>query len=225
MSTRVRFFSSSVGTKILIAVTGLGLFGFLVLHLAGNLLALIGPEAFNHYSHALISNPLIYVAEAGLAAVFGLHVFKAATNWFANREARPVGYQLKRWARHTSRKSVASTTMIVTGAVTFVFVVLHLWTFKFGPWYPSAADPAVRDLYRLLMEVFQSPAYVLFYVICMVLILLHLQHGIASALQSLGVNHPRYNRAILTAGTLLAVVIGAGFAFIPIWAFIVGGRS
>ena len=89
MSNRSRFVSSSVGTKILLALTGLSLFGFLVVHLIGNLLALAGPETFNGYSHKLISNPLVYVAEAGLAALFGLHVFKAATNWWANRTARP----------------------------------------------------------------------------------------------------------------------------------------
>jgi succinate dehydrogenase / fumarate reductase cytochrome b subunit len=225
MSNRLRFFSSSVGTKILIAVTGLSLFGFLIVHLAGNLLLLVGPASFNHYSDKLISNPLIYIAEAGLAALFVLHVFKTLTNWAANRSARPVGYQMKQWAGYTSRKTVGSTTMIYTGVVTFVFVLLHLKTFKFGSWYQAAGEPEVRDLYRLTMEVFSNPAYVGFYVICMVLIFLHLRHGLSSALQSLGVNHPRYNRLVLTIGTVLAVLIGGGFALIPIWAFLVGGRS
>jgi succinate dehydrogenase / fumarate reductase cytochrome b subunit len=217
--------SSSVGTKILLAFTGLTLFGFLVAHLAGNLLALAGPTAFNDYSHALISNPLVYLAEAGLAAVFALHVVKAVTNWSANRAARPVTYQRKRWARHTSRKSVASTTMIVSGLVTFVFVVLHLKTFKFGPWYTDPARPEVRDLYRLLIEVFQDPVYVVFYVICMALIFLHLRHGLSSALQSLGLNHPRYEALMLVGGTVLALLIGGGFALIPVWAHLVGNRS
>jgi succinate dehydrogenase / fumarate reductase cytochrome b subunit len=225
MSNRLRFLSSSVGTKILIALTGLALFGFLVVHLIGNLLAIVGPEIFNEYSHKLISNPLIYLAEAGLAAIFVLHVFEAVTNWAANRRARPAGYKRKDWAGHTSRKSVASSTMIVTGVVTFVFVVLHLKTFKFGAWYTVADAPEVRDLYRLLLEVFQNPFYVVFYVICMGLVFLHLRHGLSSALQSLGVNHPRYNGLILTAGTVLAVVIGGGFALIPVWAYFLGSRS
>jgi succinate dehydrogenase / fumarate reductase cytochrome b subunit len=225
MSNRLRFVSSSVGTKILLAFTGLALFGFLVVHLIGNLLALVGPATFNAYSHKLISNPLIYLAEGGLAAIFLLHVFKAVTNWAANRSARPTGYHRKVWAGHTSRKTVASSTMIVTGAVTFVFVVLHLKTFKFGAWYTVAGEPEVRDLYRLMLEVFQSPLYVAFYVACMVLIFLHLRHGLASALQSLGVSHPRYNRIILGAGTVLAIIIGGGFALLPVWAYLVGGRS
>jgi succinate dehydrogenase / fumarate reductase cytochrome b subunit len=225
MSNRLRFVSSSVGTKILLAFTGLALFGFLVAHLVGNLLALVGPEAFNAYSHKLISNPLIYLAEAGLAAIFVLHVFKAVTNWAANRAARPVGYRQKAWAGHTSRKTVASSTMIYTGVVTFVFVVLHLKTFKFGAWYTVAGEENVRDLYRLLIEVFQSPVYVVFYVVCMALIFLHLRHGLSSALQSLGVSHPRYDSFILKAGTVLAIIIGGGFALIPVWAYLVGGRS
>ena len=83
--------ASSVGSKILIALTGLGLFVFLIGHLAGNLLFLVGPDAFNHYSHSLISNPLIYLIEAGLMAVFFLHVAKTVAGVLANRAARPTG--------------------------------------------------------------------------------------------------------------------------------------
>lgn len=225
MSNRLRFVSSSVGTKILIAFTGLALFLFLIAHLAGNLLAIVGADAFNEYSHKLISNPLIYLAEGGLAAIFILHVFKAVTNWASNRSARPTAYQQKKWAGRSSRKSVASTTMIVSGAITFVFVVLHLKTFKYGPWYTVTDQPDTRDLFRLLIEVFQNPAYVVFYVLCMGLIFLHLRHGLSSALQSLGVNHPRYDRVILATGTIIALLIGGGFALIPVWAYLVGGRS
>lgn len=82
--------ASSVGSKLLIALTGLALFVFLVGHLAGNLLFLAGPDAFNHYSHALISNPLVYVAEAGLIAVFLLHIVKTVAGVLANRAARPI---------------------------------------------------------------------------------------------------------------------------------------
>jgi len=223
MSTRLKFLTSTVGTKILIAVTGLALFLFLCGHLAGNLLLFAGPEAFNGYSHKLISNPFIYVVEAGLVAIFLLHVFNAVTNWWSNRGARTTGYQVKEWAGHTSRKSVASTTMIVTGVATFVFVVLHLKTFKYGPWYET--PEGIRDLYTLTIEIFRSPLYVAGYVVCMGLIFLHLRHGLSSTMQTLGVNHPRYNRYILMAGTLLAVVIGLGFAIIPVAIFFGGGRS
>lgn len=224
MHSRMRFLASSIGTKLLIALTGLSLFGFLITHLLGNLVALRGPVAFNHYSHALVSNPLILVAEAGLALLFALHVFKAVTNWASNNGARPVAYQRKVGAGHTSRKSLASSTMIVSGPIIFLFVVLHLRTFKFGAYY-AAEEPGVRDLYRLLMEVFQNPLQVAFYVVAMIVILLHLRHGISSALQTLGVNHPRYTPMLLKGGTLLAFLIGIGFALIPVWAYFAGGRS
>lgn len=211
--------SSSVGTKVLIALTGLALFGFLIVHLAGNLLLLAGPEAFNSYSHALISNPLIYLAEAGLAAIFLVHVWKAVRNFGHNAAARPARYALKKPAGHTSRKTLSSSTMILSGVTIFVFLVLHLKTFKFGAWY-DAAEPGVRDIYRLTIEVFQRPGYVIWYVIAMVLVGMHLRHGITSALQSLGAIPAGMTRRVLTAGAIIAALIAGGFAFIPVWVYL-----
>ena len=156
------FLSSSVGTKVLIAITGLAFFGFLVLHLAGNLLIFVGPESFNGYSHALVSNPLIYVAEAGLVVVFVVHAAKAILNVVDNRRARPARYALKRRAGHTSRKTLASTTMIVSGSVILVFLVIHLAMFKFGTYYPDTGADR-RDLHRLVVEKFSHPGLVAFY--------------------------------------------------------------
>ena len=211
--------SSSVGTKILIAFTGLALFGFLIAHLAGNLLVLSGPDMFNAYSHKLISNPLIYIAEAGLAGIFLLHIWKTVTNFFRNASARPARYAVKKPAGHTSRKSVSSSTMIVSGTTILVFLILHLKTFKFGAYY-DAAEPGVRDLYRLTLEVFHKPGYVIWYVVAMVLVGMHLRHGISSALQSLGAIPPGLTRKVLTAGTLVALAIAGGFALIPVWIYL-----
>ncbi len=227
MSAFVRFFSSSVGTKVLIALTGLGFAGFLVTHLAANLLVLVSPHAYNEYSHKLISNPLIYVAEAGLALLFVTHAVKAILNFVANKRARPAGYEQKRRAGHTSRKSLASTTMIVTGTWLLLFIVIHLKTFKFGPWYDTP-DGSMRDLARLVDEEFRQPLYVVFYVLSMAVVGLHLRHGLSSAFQSLGLNHPRYNGLILKAGLTVAVLMALGFAAIPIvifLTFLTGGRS
>src|SRR5438128_897156 len=135
MSSFRRVFSSSVGTKLLIGLTGLLLFAYLLLHLAGNLLVFAGAGTFNGYAHALISNPLVVPAEIGLAAIFVLHIYKAVTMWLRNRTARPVAYAQKSWAGHTSRKSLASTTMIWSGLVILLFVGVHLQQFKFGAWY------------------------------------------------------------------------------------------
>lgn len=211
--------SSSVGTKVLIALTGLALFGFLIVHLAGNLLLLAGPEPFNNYSHKLISNPLIYLAEAGLAAIFLLHVWKAVWNFGHNTAARPARYAVKKPAGHTSRKTLSSSTMILSGVTIFVFLVLHLKTFKFGPWY-DAAEPGVRDIYRLTIEVFQRPGYVIWYVVAMVLVGMHLRHGITSALQSLGAIPAGMTKRVLTAGAVIAALIAGGFAFIPVWVYL-----
>lgn len=212
-------FTTSVGTKLLLALTGLALVGFLIAHLAGNLLLFFGPAKFNDYSHALISNPLIVPAELGLVAIFLLHAVKAILNWVSNRAARRAGYETKRWAGGPSRKSWASTSMIVTGLLTFLFVPLHLITFKYGPNYESA-DAGVRDLYRLVVEVFQSPGYVAYYVVMMVIVGLHLRHGVSSSLQSLGLIPERWTRAFLRAGIGLALVIGAGFIIIPLYIFL-----
>jgi len=154
-------FSTTVGTKLLLALTGLALVGFLAFHLFGNLLLVLGPEAYNEHAHALIANPLIIPAELGLIAIFLLHAIKAVLNFVSNRAARPRRYELRTWAGGPSRKSWASTSMIVSGLVMLVFVPIHLVTFKYGPNYASP-EPGVRDLYRLLIEVFQSPAYVVF---------------------------------------------------------------
>jgi succinate dehydrogenase / fumarate reductase, cytochrome b subunit len=212
-------FRSGVGTKVLIAFTGLALFGFLIAHLAGNLLVLLGPEAFNAYSHKLISNPLVYVAEAGLAALFLVHIWKTVTNFSRNAAARPARYAVKKPARHTSRKTLSSSTMIVSGTTILVFLLLHLKTFKFGAWYDSA-EPGVRDLYRLTLEVFHKPGYVIWYVIAMVVVGMHLRHGISSALQSLGAVPSRMTRAVLAIGAILAILIAGGFAMIPVWVYL-----
>lgn len=213
-----RVFSSSVGTKLLIGITGLLLFLYLVLHLVGNLLVFAGEETFNHYSHTLISNPLVVPAEIALAILFLIHIYKTVTMWTKNQHARNIGYEKKSWAGHTSRKSIASTTMIWTGIVTLVFVVIHVAQIKYGTWYETG-DPPIRDLYRTETEVFSSPLWVAIYVACMVLIGFHLRHGISSAFQSIGADHPVYTRRLVIAGTVLAVLIGGGFAVIPLWVY------
>jgi len=215
----LRMLGSSVGNKLLLGLTGLALFGFLIVHLAGNLLAFIGGESYNEHAHALISNPLIIPAELGLVAIFLTHIYKAIVNYRQNRAARPVAYGVKKWAGGPSRKSVASTTMIWTGLATLVFVVVHVAQIKYGAWYETG-DPPIRDLYRTEAEVFASPLWVAIYVVCMVLIGFHLRHGISSAFQSLGLSHPVYTKRVVAAGTVLAILIGGGFALIPIWVYL-----
>lgn len=215
--------SSSIGSKFLIAATGILLFLFLVSHLAGNLLFILGPDAFNHYSHTLISNPLILAAEAGLVAIFLLHIAKTVSTVVSNRRARPERYAARKWARSKndrSRKSLSSATMILTGTVTLLFVVTHLRTFKYGPYYETAEG--IRDLYRLQLAVFSDPAYVAFYLGCMVVIGFHLWHGISSAAQSFGLDSPRWTPRLVWTGRVLTAVIAGGFALLPVFTFVLG---
>ncbi|MBA2303071.1 MAG: succinate dehydrogenase cytochrome b subunit [Acidobacteria bacterium] len=213
-----RVLSSSVGTKLLMGLTGAALFVYMLLHLAGNALILAGEDVFNEYSHMLISNPLILPIELGLLAVFLLHVYKAVTMWMSNRAARPVGYLKKELAGHTSRKSLSSSTMIGSGLFILGFVVIHVKQFKFGTFY-QVTDSTVRDLYQTEIEVFQNPFWVTVYVLATLLVGLHLRHGFASAFQSLGLDHPLYTRRLTALGVLFALLIGVGLAVIPVWVY------
>ena len=220
MSRFRRAFSSSVGTKLLIGLTGLALFAYLILHLAGNALIFAGPEIFNEYSHRLISNPLILPIEIGLLLIFVLHIYKTGRNWITNRAARPVRYEKKAFARNTSRKSLASSTMIGSGLLTLLFVVVHVKQFRFGTWYQTVSDEPIRDLYRTEIEVFEQPLWVALYVLATLVVALHLRHGIASGFQSIGLDHPLYTRRLTTWGIVLAIIIGGGLASIPIWVYL-----
>ena len=222
MVTRVRVFSSSVGMKLLIGVTGLALFLYLILHIGGNLMVFLGPDTFNQYSHTLLGNPLIIPIEVGLLLVFLLHIYKTVTMYLANQQARPALYKVKKSAGTPSRKTFASSTMIFSGLWLLLFVVIHVRTFKFGAEYERAG---VRDLYRLEMENFSNPLVVAFYILSMFVVGSHLWHGVSSAFQSLGADEPRWTPRVRAAGKLLAVLIAGGFIVIALWAHFAGARS
>ncbi|MFN3650254.1 MAG: succinate dehydrogenase cytochrome b subunit [Armatimonadota bacterium] len=217
--------SSSIATKALIAVTGVGLIAYLVLHIAGNLVVFAGPDKFNRYSDFLIKSPVTLPLEIALALVFLIHVYKTVTNFAKNRAARPQAYAQKKWAGHTSRKSVASTTMIVTGSIILLFLVMHLVDFRFGSHYEVAGTDHVRDLYRTEMEVLSNPWKVLLYSVAMLLIGSHLWHGGWSWLQSLGLGSERYTPAFVRGAKALAVIIAGGFLVIVLWVFFFASRG
>jgi succinate dehydrogenase / fumarate reductase, cytochrome b subunit len=221
MSSRIRPLSSSVGTKILIGITGLALFLYLVVHIAGNLMVFFGPTVFNKYAYTLEGNPLLPIVELGLLAIFLMHVYKTITNYVRNNQARPVAYVKKRYAGPPSRKSFASSTMIVSGLWLLVFIVIHVKAFRYGTEYDWPGGG--RDLYRLEMENFASPLTVGFYVLSMLVVGSHLYHGIASSFQSLGGDQPRWTPRLLAASKVVAVLIAGGFAVIAVWAYLTGG--
>lgn len=212
--------STSTGSKLLIGLTGLMLIAFLVFHLAGNLLVFAGKETFNTYSSVLGGQVVIVTAlELVLLAIFLVHIFKTVRNFGANRAARPVPYEKKVAAGGPSRKSFGSSTMIVTGSILLLFVVLHLKHFKFG-----GAHEHPGGLYGLEMETFSNPLMVIFYVISLVIIGFHLSHGFWSAFQSLGLGNAKFTPRLVLLSKVLAAIIAGGFMAIPIWAFFMGAR-
>jgi succinate dehydrogenase / fumarate reductase cytochrome b subunit len=205
------------------AATGLLLIGFLITHMSANLLVIFDADAYNSYSHKLISNPLIYLAEAALLAFFVFHFVAGLLVYRQNRSARPTPYALKSPAMHTSRKSLASRTMILSGLVMLVFVPLHIDTFKFGTWYDWAGHEHARDLYRLVIEIFHKPLYVIGYLAALAILGAHAWHGFGSAFESLGVS---YRPWLAGAGRALALVLTLGFMAVPIYVyFFTGGAS
>ena len=223
MTTRRSYFGSLITTKLIVGVTGILLFAYLIVHIAGNLMVFLGRDKFNTYAHALGSNPLVIPVEIGLVAVFLIHLFKAIRMTVLNQQARPAKYAKKEWAGGASKKSIASSSMILTGLALIVFVPIHVWTFKYGPYYDLGNG--VRDLYRLEAETFSSPLAVGLYILMMVLVGLHLWHGVGSSFQSLGLSGPRFSPFIQKVGKVSAIVIAGGFIVITLWVFLAGARS
>jgi succinate dehydrogenase / fumarate reductase cytochrome b subunit len=225
MASRTGVFSSSVGTKIAIGLTGVLLFLYLLIHIAGNLIVFFGPAAFNTYAFTLESNPLLPLVELVLLSWFVIHIYKTVRMFLGNQSTRPVAYAKKKSAGHTTRKTFASSTMIVSGLWLLAFLVIHVKAFHDG-WGNEYAWPAGgRDLYRQEMETFQNPLMVGFYVISMIVVGSHLWHGISSAFQSLGLDKPAWTRFLLPAGKVIAVLIAGGFIVIALWAHFSGVRS
>ena len=219
MSSRTRALSTSVGMKILIGATGLGLVVYLVIHIVGNALVVFGPEVFNNYAYVMEEkNPLLPLIEIALLLVFLIHIYKTVRMFLANQKARPVGYVKKKFAGAPSRKTLASATMIVSGLWLLVFLIIHVNAFRFSPVYEWPAGG--RDLYRQELENLSNPLTVGFYVLSMLIVGSHLWHGFSSAFQSLGVDHPRVTPGLLIAGKLFAMVIAAGFMIIAVWVYL-----
>lgn len=218
------YFGSSIGRKQLVAVTGLLLCGFLVSHLAGNFLLLVGPNAFNLYGHKLASlGGLLYVIEGVLAVIFALHLGLAIKLNIENLKARG-GSKRYHTKRNTGRGTTfMSQTMPWTGLVLLVFIILHLMNLKFGAYYETTVDGVVmRDLYRVTVEYFQNIGNVIWYIVAMAAAALHTAHGFASAFQSMGWNHGKYFKNVKRLGYLYAIAVGGGYAFLSVWCHMKG---
>jgi succinate dehydrogenase / fumarate reductase, cytochrome b subunit len=209
--------------------SGLAFFGFLITHLAANsLLLLKNPDPFNEYAFRLHNlGEILYILEAGLLAVFVLHVITAIAVTAQNRRARLQAYGTGGDAGGASKKSFASRSMIYTGLIILVFTIGHVWMFKFGPgieagYVTELHGQEARDLHRLVYEKFQNPAWVAAYVAVMIVLGLHLRHGIWSGLQSLGIAHPKYSPRLYQLGTLVAAIMAVGFLILPVYIYLRG---
>ncbi len=215
------YLNSSIVKKQIMGITGLLLCGFLVSHVITNSLIYVDARLFNIAAHALISNPLIYLAEAILATIFLTHIVLATKLTIENYKARPQKYYMK---KRTGRGATfASNTMPYTGLIILIFLILHLINFKFGPVYEVTYDGVtMRDLARLEMEYFASPLSVSWYVFAVAALGIHVSHGFWSAFQSLGFNHPKYNGAIKIIAKVYGVAMFVGYAALPIFCYLQG---
>ncbi len=212
----ILLYQSSVGKKLLTGISGLALVIFVVIHMAGNLLLLVSPDAYNQYGHRLESlGPLLWGVELVLLGVVLLHAAIGVTIFVRRLQARPEGYQVYASSGTPSYQTLSSRTMIVTGAVLAAFLLWHLLTFKFGVRY-QVPGTATRDLARLVIEKFRQPLYAFGYTGVMVLLASHLRHGIWSALQSLGVLNAPLRAVAYGVSAVLAVGTALGFVALPL---------
>ncbi len=222
MSWLNNFLNSSIGKKFVMAITGSFLIIFLIIHLIGNITLFFGPEAFNGYVKALdVIKPLIRVIEVVLLAAFIFHIFNGFRLWLENKRARPYEYKIN---GSSENSSVFSRTMFLSGSIIFIFLVLHLGTFF---WRFNVHDPmnlaSQHQYYKIVTHFFQYWWYVLIYVIAMVLLGFHLNHGFQSAFQTFGLNSKKYTPLIKKLGTIYAIIMAVGFASMPIYFFLTGG--
>jgi succinate dehydrogenase cytochrome b subunit len=212
MNKTLTFFTSSVGKKIVMSLTGFFLFSFLILHLYINLFLFKQDQgtAFDAYAEFMATYPLLRPLEIILFAGFLLHGLVGVWLWLTNRAVRPEKYKVHR-ASETS--TVTSRITFWTGMVVAVFLVVHVNTF----FVKSRFFPDGRPMYDLVAEAFRNPIYDMFYLISLVFLGYHLKHGFQSALQTLGLLDPRYKRIVDLIGIFLWLIIPAGFAAMPLY--------
>jgi succinate dehydrogenase / fumarate reductase, cytochrome b subunit len=214
------FYYSPIGKKLITGVTGLGLALFVLIHMFGNLLLFVSADAYNQFGHFIESlGPLTGFIELGLLVLVLFHAAVGVQIFLKRQAARPIAYAQYRSAGSPSYQSISSRTMIFTGSTLACFIGWHLFTFKYGPYYLTAdpGDPtAIRDLASLVFEVFQDPWYSAFYFAVMLLLGLHLRHGLWSALQSLGALNQTLRPLAYTLSLLIAFALALGFLILPV---------
>lgn len=200
-------------------LTGLLLCGFLVAHLAGNLLLIKGSESYNAYAAALHSNELLPLAEVILLILFVVHIVLGFVTTRSNTAAREHNYAVKESKiQNTTLLFAPSSTMFVTGVVVLVFLILHISDMRFGHLNLRLKSPETESPYDQAIRVLHDPISFGVYIVGSLILGLHLSHGFQSAFRSLGLNHPKYTPFLQWFSVVFAIVIGFGFASLPLWA-------
>ncbi len=200
-----RFITTSLGRKALMAVSGLLLGGFMLVHLAENLLLFKGEAAYNGWVDLLLSNPATPFLEVGLLFVFVAHIVTGVWVRVEDFLNAPRGYEARKWQ---GGRTVGSATMLYTAAAILAYLAYHLLTFRF-------VDHSM-GFYQMVTSAFRGPVFVGVYVAGSAALALHLSHGMQSAFQTLGVSHPKYTPLIKLGGLLVAVSM-IGFAMISVY--------
>jgi succinate dehydrogenase / fumarate reductase cytochrome b subunit len=217
------FFNSSVARKFWMAITGLFLVTFLIVHLGVNLTLFAGKDAFNTATHFMATNPLIQVMQYVLAAGFLVHIIGGIKLTIQNNAARPVKYAYENAAANSSW---ASRNMIITGGLVLVFLIIHMRNFfyemKFtehiGTYMLNGME--VHNDYLLVTSLFTEWYYVLIYVLAFIGLGIHLNHGFQSAFQSAGWKNSNWKGLMQTVGTVYSAAMAIGFSAIAIYFFL-----
>lgn len=224
MSRFSRIAHTSIGKKLIMAVTGAGLLAWVIGHITGNLKVFFGRDEINDYAQWLHDHPsILWPTRLGLLAFFLYHIVKGVTLWRTNRRARPHGYH----SDVALRSSFASRHMLFSGLLVLSFVVFHLLHLTFQVTHPefqlmidSSHGHHRPDVFLMLLTAFQDPLVAGSYVIAVGLLGLHLMHGAASLFQTLGLWHPTYGPLVRRGGKVLAVLLVLSFWSIPIAIFV-----
>ncbi len=210
MSDSVGYFSSTLGKKWLMAVTGIILFGFVVGHMLGNLQIYLGQEQLDHYAELLQANkPFLWAFRSVLLFCVSVHIWAAVVIWLRNRSARPVKYKMFQ----PPGLDYAARTMVWSGPIIALFIVYHILDFTVGSANP---DFIKGEVYHNVVASFSNPVIALVYMAACLLLAFHLYHGLWSLFQTFGWDHPRFGWVRRALAIFFSVLVGAGTISIPL---------
>jgi len=210
--------NSSIGKKIIMAVTGLLLILFLVIHLLNNLLLFLGPEIFNENVARLEAiKPLVRVIEVILALIFIFHIYNAIRLYFENKKANPNKYKINASSKNST---FYSRFMNVSGTFILIFLVIHLSTFWWSYNFENHPADGGHPYYAIVQNAFANPIISIFYIVAMIALGLHLNHAFQSSFQTLGWQHKKYTPFVEKVGTAIAIIMTIGFGSIPVFFYL-----